>query len=156
MSTQLTMDLPELAEKANEEHSAAIRTAEKAIELGSTHELVLRARWDAYRNLGDEAKTAEALAAMEHTGRMAEEAKKVFNEGVGLFKAGDFENAFLKYQEASILDIFPTLLDLLGLAHPDPGRPIDGISVRALIEGDTSSTRPQPIGFWITHLNPMY
>lgn len=46
-------------------------------------------------------------------------------------------------------DILPTLLDLLDLAYPDPGRPIDGISVRALIEGDTSATRAQPIGFWI-------
>jgi len=45
-------------------------------------------------------------------------------------------------------DIFPTLLDLLGLSSPVSGRPIDGISVRALIEGDTSETREQPIGFW--------
>jgi tetratricopeptide (TPR) repeat protein len=93
----------------------AAEAAEKAIELGSSHEMVLRARWDAYRNLGDEAKTAEALAAMEHTGRMAEEAKKVFNEGVGFFKAGDYENAFLKYQEAAAMN--PNLdVALLGVA----------------------------------------
>lgn len=45
-------------------------------------------------------------------------------------------------------DIFPTLLDLLGLASPVSERPIDGISVRALIEGDTATTRARPIGFW--------
>ena len=42
-------------------------------------------------------------------------------------------------------DIMPTLLDLLGLDLPD--RPIDGISLRPLIEGQMT-TRPQPIGFW--------
>jgi len=42
-------------------------------------------------------------------------------------------------------DILPTLLDLLGLEPPD--RPIDGISLRPLIERQMK-TRPQPIGFW--------
>ena len=42
-------------------------------------------------------------------------------------------------------DIMPTLLDLLGIDQPD--RPIDGISLRPLIEGKMT-TRPQPIGFW--------
>lgn len=42
-------------------------------------------------------------------------------------------------------DIMPTLLDLLGLELPD--RPIDGISLRPLIEGKMT-TRPKPIGFW--------
>jgi arylsulfatase A-like enzyme len=42
-------------------------------------------------------------------------------------------------------DIMPTLLDILGLGLPD--RPIDGISLRPLIEGQMT-TRPQPIGFW--------
>ncbi|MHC4439094.1 MAG: sulfatase family protein [Planctomycetota bacterium] len=42
-------------------------------------------------------------------------------------------------------DIMPTLLDFLGLDLPD--RPIDGISLRTLIEGKMT-TRPQPIGFW--------
>jgi arylsulfatase A-like enzyme len=42
-------------------------------------------------------------------------------------------------------DIMPTLLDLLGIDLPD--RPIDGISLRPLIEGQMT-TRAQPIGFW--------
>ncbi len=42
-------------------------------------------------------------------------------------------------------DIMPTLLDLLGLETPD--RPIDGISLRPLIEGQMPK-RNQPIGFW--------
>jgi len=42
-------------------------------------------------------------------------------------------------------DILPTLLDLLGIKLPD--RPIDGVSLRPLIEGQMR-TRSQPIGFW--------
>ena len=42
-------------------------------------------------------------------------------------------------------DILPTVLDLLGLELPD--RPVDGISLRPLIEGQMT-TRPRPVGFW--------
>ena len=42
-------------------------------------------------------------------------------------------------------DIMPTVLDLLGLDPPD--RPVDGISLRPLIEGQMT-TRSKPIGFW--------
>jgi len=45
-------------------------------------------------------------------------------------------------------DIMPTLLDLLGLKHPDPDRPQDGISLRRLIVDGTMRQRSQPIGFW--------
>ncbi len=85
----------------NQEAAAA---AERAIELGSTHEAVLKARYDAYRSLGDEARAAEALEALEAAGQAAEEAKRVFNEGVALSKVGDDEGAFAKYREASALD----------------------------------------------------
>jgi tetratricopeptide (TPR) repeat protein len=88
--------------------------AEKALELGSTHEMVYRARWEAYRNLGDEAKTAQALEDLERSGQLAVEAKKVFNEAVRLSKQDDFEAAFAKYQEAARMD--PTLqVALLGV-----------------------------------------
>ncbi len=42
-------------------------------------------------------------------------------------------------------DIILTILDLLSLKRPD--RPLDGISLRALIEGRMTK-RPRPIGFW--------
>lgn len=45
-------------------------------------------------------------------------------------------------------DIFPTVLDLLGLASPDPSRPLDGISLRPLIVDDAMKERSRPIGFW--------
>ncbi len=45
-------------------------------------------------------------------------------------------------------DILPTVLDLLGLKHPAPQRPLDGISLKPLIVDRTMTERPTPIGFW--------
>ncbi len=45
-------------------------------------------------------------------------------------------------------DIMPTILDFLELEHPDSNRPLDGISLRGLIEDQTMTERPVPIGFW--------
>ncbi len=43
-------------------------------------------------------------------------------------------------------DIFPTILDIIGL-HPEPGLPLDGISLLPLIQG-TAGDREKPVGFW--------
>ena len=43
-------------------------------------------------------------------------------------------------------DIYPTLLDLLGIGVEDQ-LPLDGISLVPLLQGDMGE-RPQPIGFW--------
>ena len=45
-------------------------------------------------------------------------------------------------------DILPTVLDLLGLTHPSPERPLDGISLKPLIVDGAMTERPSPIGFW--------
>ena len=73
------------------------------------------ARWQAYKNLKDDAKAAEALKDVERIGRRVEEAKRYHNEGVALMKAGDNAGAFAKFQEALNLD--PSLqVALIGLA----------------------------------------
>ena len=93
----------------------AAEAAEKAMALGATDESVLRTRWEAYRNLGDKAKAAQAQQDLEKSGRLAEEAKRIHNEGVALSKAGDDAGAFAKFQEALAIDPgFPPAL--LGLA----------------------------------------
>jgi hypothetical protein len=40
------------------------------------------------------------------------------------------------------------VLDLLGLKHPAPQRPLDGISLKLLIVDGTMKERSTPIGFW--------
>jgi len=44
-------------------------------------------------------------------------------------------------------DIYPTLLDIVGVKVPNQVEPIDGISLRALVEGKMTE-RPKPIAFW--------
>lgn len=97
-------------------HNAeAVEAADKAIALGTRTEAVLLARWQAYRNLKDDAKAAAALKDMEAVGRRTEEAKRIHNEAVALVKAGDNAGAFAKFQEALAVD--PNLQpSLLGLA----------------------------------------
>ena len=44
-------------------------------------------------------------------------------------------------------DILPTLLDLVGIARPDGAPPLDGVSLRTLVEGQPFE-RKKPMGFW--------
>lgn len=46
-------------------------------------------------------------------------------------------------------DIYPTLVDLLGLKVANPVEPLDGISLVSLLDGSMAE-RPRPIGFWHT------
>ncbi len=93
----------------------AAEAGDKAVALGSNELPVLRARWEAYRNLGDEAKAAAALQDLQKAGEAAEEAKATYNQAVELLKSGDNEAALTKFQLASDLD--PSLrLALEGVA----------------------------------------
>lgn len=86
------------------DYTEAAEAAEMAIELGATDVAVFRTRWEAYRLLGDEAKTAEAQADMVQFGQLAEEAKRIYNEGIAALKAGDKETAFGKFQQSLSAD----------------------------------------------------
>jgi len=92
----------------------AAEAADKAIALGATDESLLRSRWEAYHQLGDEARAAKAREDLERLGRLSEEAKRVYNEGVAATRTGDEQAAFAKFQEALELDpnLEPALVGL--------------------------------------------
>ncbi|MBC7352775.1 MAG: sulfatase-like hydrolase/transferase [Thermogutta sp.] len=46
------------------------------------------------------------------------------------------------------VDIYPTLLDIVGVNIPDQP-PLDGISLRPLLEGREPEKREKPLGFWV-------
>ncbi|MCB1124796.1 MAG: sulfatase-like hydrolase/transferase, partial [Verrucomicrobiae bacterium] len=48
---------------------------------------------------------------------------------------------------AGVVDIFPTVLDILGMDTSSMLRPHDGMSIKHIIEGDTGDVRPKPLGF---------
>ena len=74
-------------------YQEAVDAAETAIEMGSTDLAVFRARWEAYRLLGNEEMTLVAQADLEKSGQLAEEAKRIYNEGDAKLKIGDKEGA---------------------------------------------------------------
>jgi len=118
----------------------AAEAADKAVALGSTGEPVLRLRWEAYRNLGDEAKAAKAREDLERLGRLTEEAKRIHNEGVALSKAGDEAGAFARFQEA--LEIDPSLQPAL-LALAVTGLKIDRAAEAAAAAETVLKADPQ-------------
>jgi tetratricopeptide (TPR) repeat protein len=90
-----------LARLEQKQYQQAAEAAEKAVALGAaTDQTILRARWEAYRNLGDAAKAQAAREALDKAGHLQAEAKRIHNEGVGLTKIGDDKEAFAKFQEA--------------------------------------------------------
>jgi len=107
-------------------YAQAAEAAEKAIALGATDASVLETRWEAYRQVGDQAKAAQARQELERIGRLAEEAKGVYNDGIALQKFGDDDRALAKFQAALELDpnFEPALLALAASALK-LGRPAD-------------------------------
>jgi Tfp pilus assembly protein PilF len=122
-------------------HREAAESADKAVALGSREEGVLRARWEAYRKLGDEAKTAKAREDYEQLGRLGEEAKRIHNEGVALAKAGDDAGALAKFKEALAVDpgFQPALLGVATSALK-AGQPADAMAAAGtLLKADPAN-----------------
>jgi tetratricopeptide (TPR) repeat protein len=85
-------------------YKEAAEAAEKAIALGPGGPAILRVRWEAYRNLGDAARTQQARDELDKAGHLQEEAKRIHNTGVALVKIGNDAEAFAKFQEAVGID----------------------------------------------------
>ena len=85
-------------------YTEAAQAAEAALALVPANVDGLRLRYQAYRSSGDKEKADEAFAAFKAAGEAAEEAKRVYNEGVALDKAGDGEGAYQKFLQAVEMD----------------------------------------------------
>ena len=48
---------------------------------------------------------------------------------------------------AGVIDIYPTLVEIMGVSVPNQVKPLDGISLLPLIDGKMKE-RPKPMGFW--------
>jgi superkiller protein 3 len=85
-------------------YQEAVTEAETAIAQSSGELNAMRVLYDANRKLGNEDAAKEAQAALAAAGQATEEAKKIYNEGVGLHKAGDFPAALARFEEAVAMD----------------------------------------------------
>ena len=87
-----------------ESYPEAAAAAERLLELESGDSTGARIRLEAYREMGDEERAAEALAKLEEIEPSADTARLVFNSGVGLFQAGDLEGAVERFERAVEMD----------------------------------------------------
>jgi tetratricopeptide (TPR) repeat protein len=82
-----------------EDYATAAAEAEAALEVDPEDVRAMQIRFDAYRNLGDEARASEAAAALRKVGDLDAAASRLFNEGVDAYDAGDVGTAQSKFQQ---------------------------------------------------------
>jgi len=90
------------------DYQEAAEAAERAVSLEPDSYRALQLRYDAYKNLGDEAKATAAAKALRESGDIAEATAQTFREAVEAFEAGDAETAKLRFHQA--LDLDPELV----------------------------------------------
>jgi tetratricopeptide (TPR) repeat protein len=83
---------------------SAAAEAEAALELDPGDIRAMQIRFDAYRHAGDEAKAKEAADALRAVGDLGEAAKRLYNEAVDAYNAGDIAGAQSKLQQVTSLD----------------------------------------------------
>lgn len=86
------------------DYAAAAAEAERALALDPSDERALQLSFDAYHQAGDEEKAAAAAEALRRSGKLAEAAARIYNEGVDAYRAGDADVALVKFEQAVALD----------------------------------------------------
>ncbi len=131
------------------DHQAAVTAAERALELRPGEPNGLKARFDAYRALGNDAMAEEAGAALAESGANAEAAKLVYNEGADASRAGDRIGAIKAFEEAARLD--PTLTEasdaLSGLYFAENRFDEAALAAERVLESDPAHLKALKIRF---------
>jgi tetratricopeptide (TPR) repeat protein len=91
-----------------EDWAMAAVEAESALAIDPEDIRAMQLRFDAYRNLGDEAKAAEAAAALRDVGDLESAAARIFNEGVDAYQAGDVATAQSKFHQ--VIELSPEMV----------------------------------------------
>lgn len=87
--------------------ATAAAEAESALSIDPEDVRALQIRFEAYRQLGDEARTSEAAAALREVGDLESAVARIFNEGVDAYRAGDVTMARSKFQQ--VVQLSPEL-----------------------------------------------
>lgn len=86
------------------DYAAAAAEAEAALAISPTNAQALFLRYDAYRLLGDTAKSAAAADALRQSGAAPAAAQEVFRKGIDAYRAGDNDLAAEKFRQSIELD----------------------------------------------------
>ncbi|MFV2071332.1 MAG: tetratricopeptide repeat protein [Thermoanaerobaculales bacterium] len=87
-----------------EDWETVVAESEAALAIDPEDVRAMQLRFDACRNLGDEAKTSEAAAALRKIGDLEAAAVRIYNEAVEAYQAGDTAAAQSKLQQTLELD----------------------------------------------------
>jgi len=91
-----------------EDWETAAAEAEAAIAIDPEDVRAMQIRFDAYRNLGQEAKASEAAAALREVGDLDAAAARIFNEGVDAYTAGNLAMAQSRFQQ--VIQLSPDMV----------------------------------------------
>jgi len=123
--------------------------AESALAIDSEDVRAMQLRFDAYRNLGDEAKAAEAAAALREVGDLESAAARIFNEGVDAYQAGDVAAAQSKFHQ--VIELSPEMVQpYLALAQISlsQGSPAEALAMaQSALEREPDNTRALMLAF---------
>ena len=87
-----------------EQYQEAASFAEQAIAIDPGDFRALRLRYEAYRQLGDAAKTADAAEALKNAGGGEAAAALLFNEGAEAYNSGNLAVAKSKFEQVVVLN----------------------------------------------------
>jgi tetratricopeptide (TPR) repeat protein len=132
-----------------EDWETSAAEAESALEIDPEDLRAMQLRFDAYRNLGDEKKAAEAAAALREIGDLESAAARIFNEGVDAYQAGDVAMAQSKFQQ--VIQLSPEMVQpYLALAQISlaQGSAAEALAMaQSALEREPDNTRALMIAF---------
>jgi tetratricopeptide (TPR) repeat protein len=133
----------------SEDYATAAVEAEAALAIDPQDVRAMQIRFDAYRNLGDEAKTSEAAAALREVGDLDTAAARLFNEGVDAYNAGDIATAQSKFHQ--VIELSPDMVAAyLALARISlsQGSGAEALAMaQSVLEREPDDTRALKIAF---------
>jgi tetratricopeptide (TPR) repeat protein len=132
-----------------EDFAGAAAAAEAALAIDPEDVRAMQIQFDAYRNLGDEAKASEAAAALRNVGDLEQAAARIFNEGVDAYQAGDIATAQSKFQQ--VVELAPDMVQpyvALGQISLSQGSPSEALAMAgSALELEPDNTQALKIAF---------
>jgi tetratricopeptide (TPR) repeat protein len=132
-----------------EDWETSAAEAESALAIDPEDLRAMQLLFDAYRNLGDEDKVAEAAAALREAGDLESAAARIFNEGVDAYQAGDITTAQSKFQQ--VIELWPEMvlpyvaLAQISLSQGSPGEAL--AMAQSALEREPDNTQALKLAF---------
>lgn len=139
----------EVLNRVRDLYDGEIRGADRGIEQlvralreqGLMEDTILVVTSDHGEEIGDHGRMSHGLSLYEEVVRVP-----LVIHAPGRIRAG-------RYGLASLLDVLPTLADLVGFEMPEGRTGLDGVSLAGTLRGETAPTRPRSFLFHLDHMD---